>query len=181
MKVCLDTQILVWGIREACTNGQEDNILYAKELIKHLRHSGHQIIVPSIVIGEMLMALPIEHHPLVMNLFDMACTCIPFDTGCAGQFARIWQLNKRDGIIDEMKDEIKEGHKHELKADCFIVATAVQNSVDIIYSNDRKFRRFAEGHIKVEDLPQLSESTENKQLSILTYQSSKEGISSVCI
>jgi predicted nucleic acid-binding protein len=180
VKVCLDTQILVWGIREACTNGQENNIAYAKALIKQLRSDGHQIIVPSIVIGEMLMALPIEHHPLVMNLLDMACTCVPFDTGCAGQFAKIWQLNKGNGIIDELKNEIKEGSKHELKADCLIVATAIRNSVDLIYSNDKKFRRFAEGHVKVEDLPQLSMSTNDKeQLSLFTYQLPEDSISPI--
>ncbi len=105
MKVCFDTNILVWGIRASCSDGQEDNILHAKELIKQTRENGDEIIVPSIVIGEMLLALPIEHHPMFMNLIDMACTCVPFDVGCAGQFAKIWQLNKNNGTTDALKKD----------------------------------------------------------------------------
>ena len=152
MKICLDTQIFAWAICERCTPGQEDDIKYGKLLLEQVRKDGHEIILPSVVVGELLTGLPLASHTMAINLLDIACTCVPFDVGCAGRFAQLWQSKKDSGIIKKLKDD--EGAKrHELKADCLIVATAIQNNVDIIYSNDRKLRLFAEGSVTAKDLP----------------------------
>jgi predicted nucleic acid-binding protein len=124
MKICLDTQILVWGIRETSTPGQEGNIAYAKRLLDTLRGEGNEIIVPAIVIAEILTALPVEVHAMTMNLFDQAFECAPFDVGCAGRFAEVWQAKKDASIVESLiGDEC--ATKQELKADCLIVATAI--------------------------------------------------------
>lgn len=159
MKVCFDTQIIVWGIRETATAGQEEQITHARRLRHQLRARGDRVIVPAIVIGELLLDLPTEHHALTMNLFDEAYEIVPFDLGCAGRFAALWKQKKESGLVDRIISE-ERATRQELRADCLIVATAAQHGVELLYSNDRKLRRFAEGEVEARELPLIEEQQE---------------------
>ncbi len=154
MKICLDTQIISWGIFERCSDGQENNIQYAKKLLEQICGNGDEIIMPTVVVAELLTPLHESQHPMAMNLLDMAVTCAPFDLGCASRFALLWQRKNDEGVVkDLMKNH--DAKRQEVKADCLIVATAAQNKVDVIYSNDKKLRKFATGVVDAEDLPQI--------------------------
>ena len=56
--ICLDTQILIWGIRKHAELGQEGNIPRAENLIEILTRSKDNIIIPSIVCAEACAAVP---------------------------------------------------------------------------------------------------------------------------
>ncbi len=88
--VCLDTHILIWGIKEESSPGQENMIPKAKLFLKWLDDNGIMAIIPSVVIGELLMPVPPEKHDEVygiLNKFRIAS----FDAAAASCFAKIWQ------------------------------------------------------------------------------------------
>lgn len=150
--ICFDNHILIWGIKEQATKGQEDMIPMAKNFIDSLKDET-SVLIPSIVIAEYLMPIPQELHAMVINLFNKNFIIAPFDALAASKFALIWKTNKptdeADGII---KNDIT---KAELKADSMIVAIAVARKAECIYSHDKWIKTFAKGFIDVKDIPFL--------------------------
>lgn len=51
-RVCLDNNILIWGVRRRATGGQEGHIPRAVALFEELDESGARIIVPTPVLSE---------------------------------------------------------------------------------------------------------------------------------
>ena len=52
--VCLDTQIVIWGVKKQSTPDQSEMILRAEYLLEKFLSSGTKILVPSIVVAEIL-------------------------------------------------------------------------------------------------------------------------------
>lgn len=154
MLVCLDTQIMIWGIKEQATQGQTDMIPRAKRFLVDLDQKGTKVIIPAIIVGELLLRVPPELHLMVLNLFQKGFIVVPFDLQAAAHFARIWQANNDAAVIQELSQEDKLTNR-QIKADCMIVATAVAKGVDCIYSHDKGLRKFAKGHIEVKEMPDI--------------------------
>jgi predicted nucleic acid-binding protein len=152
VKVCLDTNVFVWGVREVASSGQEEQVGKAKALLAHLEEKGATIIVPSVVVGEILLALPVEQHAMTINLLDQAYIIAPFDIACAGMFAKLWEERKNDGTVEALMGD-ENATRKMLKADCLIVATAIQHGADVLYSHDGPLRKFANGSLRCEDIP----------------------------
>jgi len=154
--ICLDTNVLIWGVKEQETKGQEKMVKKAKVFLEHIeKDSQTRILVPAIVLAELLLKVPPEIHNMVCNLFQKSYQVIPFDVKAAAVFAKIWQVKKNDNII---KTLTAEGNttKNELKTDCLIVATAVSRKAARIYSHDsRILKKFAEDYIEVCEIPSI--------------------------
>ena len=56
--VCLDTMILIWGVKRESTPGQELKIKNAVAFLKDLEEQGAQIIIPAPVLAEVLTRVP---------------------------------------------------------------------------------------------------------------------------
>lgn len=152
--VCFDNHILVWGIKEQATLGQEEMIPRAKELIRHLDEAHIHILIPSVVIAEFLLPIPPEKHALVINRFNRSFIVASFDTAAASWFSRIWQSKKEQATIDALSKNGKT--RTELRADSLIVATAASQKADCIYSHDEGLKAFAKDYIDVEEVPLYS-------------------------
>lgn len=153
--VCLDNHVLIWGIKEEASPGQEPMIPLAKSYLKHLADTSTNVIIPSVVVAEFLMRIPTQLHATVTNLFNKSFTVAPFDTAAATNFARIWQTQKDKNLIEEL---ILSGKtKQELKIDSMIVAIAVSRGAELIISHDEGLKRFADGFIPVHDIPFISQ------------------------
>ncbi|MBF0241005.1 MAG: PIN domain-containing protein [Desulfamplus sp.] len=141
--ICFDTQIVIWAVKKEATAGQEEMIKKASYLLEKCQESKTEIIIPSIVVGELLSALPSDKHGAFINALKYF-KIPPFDIQAAVIYAKMWQSNKA-----LRKDEKNQGAKREeMKADCMIVATAKARGSSCIYSEDVRLRKFAEGHIK---------------------------------
>ena len=150
--ICLDNHVLIWGIREQCTQGQEEMIPRTKRFIESI-DSDTLVLVPAIVVAEFLMPVPPELHAMVINLFNKNFIIAPFDALCASKFSIIWNKNK-----DGAKELLVGGEtKAELKADSLIVATALARKAECIYSYDKWVRTFAKGFVDVKDIPFIPE------------------------
>ena len=157
--VCVDTHILIWGIREHVEDGQESMVYRTKAFFEWCKSNNTTIMVPSVVVGELLTAIESNHHAMVINLLETGFDIPSYDAKSAALFARLWREKKKSGLVGEIQSNLQ-ATRQELKADCMIVATAISRNAEVIYSHDAKLKSFANGNIKVHELPefQLQES-----------------------
>jgi predicted nucleic acid-binding protein len=156
--VCLDTNILIWAIKEQATPGQEAMIARAKRFLRKLDQDGAQVIIPSLIIAELLMPVPVEHHAAFTNLIERSFIVAPFDVKAAIHFVRIWQQKRKHESIRELVEAGKT--KGELKADAMIVAIAVSQGASCLYTHDGPMRKVADGFIRVSDIPDVAEQAD---------------------
>jgi predicted nucleic acid-binding protein len=154
MIVCLDTNVLIWGIRAFASPGQEQMLEDAKALVQKLDQENHRVIIPSPVIFEYLVGFDDRKRiKKVQDELSKRFEIVPFDSLAAYICADIW-LEKNQGktIAPELKEF---GPKAFLKVDCQIVAIAKSRNAEIIYSHDsrKSLINFAEGHINVCNIP----------------------------
>ena len=156
--VCLDTNLLIWGIQQQSKKGQEEMIPRTKIFIDSLAEDKETfVLVPTVVIAEYLMPIPQREHAAVINLFNKRFIVAPFDALAASKFALIWNTNKS---IEEAEKSIANGAtRAELKADSMIVAIAVARNVGCIYSHDNGVKTFAKGFVEVKDIPIIERQT----------------------
>ena len=149
--VCFDNHVLVWGIKEQATPGQEDMIPRTKAFISKLQNDKIHVLIPSVVVAKFLMPIPPNMHATVINLFDRGFVVAPFDTAAASQFAKIWLSKKGQELANNL---VKNGAtRAELKIDSLIVATAISQKAECIYSHDAGVRAFAQDYIEVKEIP----------------------------
>ena len=148
--ICFDNHVLIWGIKEQSKDGQEDKIILAKRFIDNLSDDDN-VLIPSIVMAEFLIPIPVEQHAMVINLFNKNYIIAPFDAYAASKFSLIWRANKSPEIAEQIiKDHTT---RAELRADSMIVATAVARKAECIYSYDKWVKTFAKGFIEVKEIP----------------------------
>jgi predicted nucleic acid-binding protein len=147
--VCLDTQIIIWGVKKQSTPDQSEMILRAEYLLEKLQSNGTKILVPSIVVAEILSGIDERKHNQFTQNMNKFFIVPPFDTQAAQHFAKMWMTNK------SLRNTLSaEGiTRSEMKADCLIVATAIARGCSCIYSHDDQLEKFARGHIDVKELP----------------------------
>ncbi|WP_286696012.1 type II toxin-antitoxin system VapC family toxin [Spongiibacter sp. UBA1325] len=152
--VCVDTHILIWGIRERAEDGQEVMIHRTKAFIEWCKSNKTTIMVPSIVVGELLTAIEPMHHAMVVNLLESGFDLPSYDAKAAALFARLWREKHESGLVAKLQKEMQ-ATRQELKADCMIVATAITRNAEVLYSHDAKLKKFANGNIAVKEIPEL--------------------------
>lgn len=151
--VCLDTQILIWAIKEEAEPGQTEMISKAKALIERLDKGNKKILLPALVIGEFLIRIPIETHQTIINLLERDFMIAHYDVKAASFYARIWREKQDQGLLEELKRSGKT--RQELKTDRMIVATALANDAESIYSHDKGLEAFGKGYIDIRNISDI--------------------------
>lgn len=141
--VCFDSNFVVWGVKRQATPGQEDNINKAVFLLDQLGGEDKQVVIPSIVLGEVLASFPPELQSAFVAMLEQNFIVAPYDSVAAVQYARMWQNRAQNRARDTAHT------RDETKADYMIAAIAVVNGCEAIYSNATGLRRFASEHIRV--------------------------------
>lgn len=150
--ICLDTNVVIWGILKECRNGEEIKLERAKSLIAQLAQSKDNILLPSIVVAETLAGVDNNYVNDANDFFHKHFMVIPFDMAAAKHYARLLQT-KRPHFYNPQK-KMWDIPRREYNADCAIVATAISRKVDIIYSEDAHLTKIALGEpISVKTLP----------------------------
>lgn len=160
-QVAFDNHVLIWGIKEEATPGQEVMIPRTKHFIDECTKNKMTMMIPSVVLAELLTAIDPKHHTMVNNLIAQSFLVPPFDSASAIIFARLWQERQASGAIDSIKLELG-ATRQELKADCMIVASALAHRAEAIYSHDDKLKKFANGAIPILEIPSFEEQLELK-------------------
>ena len=150
MKICIDSQIVIWGIKK---QGDGDMVEIATHFFKWADEHNHQIVIPTIVVGEVLSPEPAAKRAQIYNELENGFIIAPYDALCALRYA---ELIHNKGI-DVIKDEIKEIgiSRQKMKCDYLIIATALATQSNCIYSYDDGVTKFSKGVIDVRELPPL--------------------------
>lgn len=147
---CIDTHILIWGVQGVSRPTQSEMIVRAKALLAKLDKENVKVVVPSIVVGEFLLGLPVEQQPAYQELVSRRFIVVPYDLRAAIQFSRIWHSKKSQGEIEAIKQNGLT--RNELRADTMIVATAVASGASAIFGFDKGVQRLSDGFIPFEDV-----------------------------
>ena len=152
MILCIDAQIFVWGIKNQSSEGQEDMVSKAITFFKWVDENKHDILFPTPVIAEILIPEPVEKHANYLEIINKNFMVGIFDVAAATKYAQI--LN---GRFDELKTLANDNgiRREKMKIDHMIIATAICNHANCIYSYDKGLKKFAAGLIDVREFPSL--------------------------
>lgn len=149
--VCLDTNVLIWGIKGEAELGQEHMIPRAKAFLKHLDENQIPAVIPTIVLAEFLARSDSSKHAEITQKLEKSFLIIPFDTRSSSKFSDLWKT--KNGI---RKDQPICTRDH-MKADLLIVASALSSGVKSICSSDPHVKKAADGMVPCTDLPEFAD------------------------
>jgi predicted nucleic acid-binding protein len=149
MLVCIDTHVLIWGIKKEAASSQRVMIERTTNFLQWLQNEHQTIIVPSPVLAEFLMRIPQNEHVKITRELQSRFIVPSYDAVAASMHAHIWQTNKNNGM-----PSVNTG-RERMKTDSMIVAIAVANKAKIMYSEDLGLQKFAKGFIDVREIPKI--------------------------
>lgn len=155
MIFCVDSNIIIWGIKKQATQGQEEMISRAESFFAKADEYNDEIIIPSIVLAEILAPETPNVRARYLEVLTQSFIIADFDTRAALKYAEL--LHGRFPEIRRISDEAGIP-RQKMKADHMIVAVAIVNGANAIYSTDPGLRTFASGYIDVRDLPLVRET-----------------------
>lgn len=150
MTICIDSQVIVWGIKKQPTKGQEEMVSKAEYFFEWVDNNGHEIILPTIVVAEVLAPEPETIRAKYLETLSKAFIVVNFDTRAALKYAQL--LNGRFEEVKKLQEETGTV-RQKMKADHMIIATAIVNNANCIYSYDGGLTKFAQGFIDVKEFP----------------------------
>lgn len=147
--ICIDTNILVWGVRRIADPTRPDIVDRCAQLISDHHERRITIMVPSVVLAEYLMGHTADERKAQMDVVGKHFFIGAFDTQAAIIAAELYDKETFDRIKDTGVP------RQCLKADYKIIATAIRHSASTIYANDPHFGTIGRGKIMVKDVPPL--------------------------
>jgi hypothetical protein len=157
---CVDSQIVVWGIKQVSSLGQEDMIPRAKLLFEKFETEKHKLILPAPVLTEILVPVPIEKHSEFLDLIQSKFRIADVDAAVSVRAAQIWSERSTDEELKKYRTDNNIA-KDKMKFDFQIAAIAITKGCDAIYSHDPHIHRFVGDLIPVLQVPELPRPTAN--------------------
>ena len=165
-RVCIDTDILGWAIKGYTSDGQDQKIVKAKQLIEFLSQEKITVLIPSIVVAELLSDVEDEdEREKICDYLSKYFFVLQFDIVTARVFAEIRIKKAKE------KQQLKE-HRNKnnvprckMKNDWNICAIALSNRCDTIFTNNvDDFQAFAGDLINVKSLDFVDEIMEQRRV-----------------
>jgi len=152
MIYCVDSQILIWGIKKQFTEGQENKIERAESFFRKVDEEGHQILIPTVVLAEILAPEPKGKYSMYMDVINESFMIGEFNTMCAIRYAEI--LHNR---FEDLKQFAHNNgiRREKMKADFMVLATALAYNAHTLYTNDKGLLSIASGYIQACEIPKL--------------------------
>jgi predicted nucleic acid-binding protein len=152
--VCFDTNFVIWGFKRQSEPAQKENISKAQHLLRDLEISKTQIMIPTMVLAEVLSnASAGDHHEFIQTI-TTRCIIGPFDTRAAIHYSRMWR--SRLPAVPYTREVAK--------IDYMIAAVALAMGCRTIYTDDPGFRMFAQPHIPIISMSDISVPPEQLDL-----------------
>lgn len=156
MICCIDSNTFIWGIKRKANPDQQDMIPRAEYLFQWIDDNKHQILLPSVVLGEILVPEPLERYPVILEKISKNFIIQDFDARAASRYAQLF-TNRLDAIKKIAKENNIDNQ--QMKVDHLIIACALVAGANCIYSFDKGLKAFGQTYIDVKDLPQLPAPT----------------------
>lgn len=151
MRVCLDTNIVIWALRQTKDPAQQDRVESAVRFVDWLSANGHEVAIPSIVVAEVCAGLAESQHKPFVDEMQRAFQILAFDLVAALHFGRLWRAYR-----DKLK-LIGPIPRQELKIDSAILATAVAWDAEVVYTEDPWLSKLGDGGVEMKKMPQIPE------------------------
>jgi predicted nucleic acid-binding protein len=109
MIVCIDSQVIIWGIKHQSTDGQEDMKERASDFFQWVDKNDHEIIIPTVIIAEVLAPEPPEIRGRYLEILNKNFIIVNFDSRAAlkyaeilhGKFEDIKRLAADNGVVKQ--------------------------------------------------------------------------------
>ena len=154
MIFCVDSNIIVWGIKKQATAGQEEMIPRAELIFSRADEYEDFILIPSMVVAEILAPEPPGVRARYLEVLKRSFIIAPFDERAALKYAEM--LHNRFAEVRNLAASTGTS-RQRMKVDHMIIATAIVNNANCIYTTDNGLKAFASGHIDIRDLPTIRE------------------------
>ncbi len=146
----IDTCIAIWGVQEIATEGQEAMIMKARCFLEDLQNQGCHVVMPSVVAGEFLAGVPAGRQAEFGTKLTSRFRIVPYDMAAATWAARIWaEKHGMEGLRELLGDVTK----RKIHADLKIVATALAQEVDVLYTHDDNVIKLASAYLVARNMP----------------------------
>jgi predicted nucleic acid-binding protein len=142
----LDTNALIWAIKDECTPGQEDMKRRAQLALRLIERDGMGVIIPTVALAELVTPMQDRVAGEFIAAAEERFVIAPLDTRAASIAAKLWRAHKKFREADRLKRTV-------LKADALIIASAYCAGASLFYSHDRACRKLAEVLMQARDLP----------------------------
>ena len=147
--ICLDTNIVVWGIQRHSSSDRQENIPKAEALMNQLEANRNHIIIPAPVFAELLMGCNPQDNPRVMEEISRRTKIVPFDVPASIEYGKIhinkWGLREELGI-----------QREKMKIDMMVLAVALAQKASCIYSEDDDIHKLGKEIIEVRRMPRIA-------------------------
>jgi len=157
--VSVDTNILIWGIKNTASEGQEYLISRAQDFFKWLDENNIKVIIPAPIITELLAPVEPEKHEEFLKIIHSKFRVAAVDEAAAVKCAEIWQIKKNDEEIRKYREENKIA-RETMKYDFQIAAVAIVRGAECLFSHDPHMQRFVGDIITVKEMPVIHRQTE---------------------
>lgn len=152
--VMVDSHVLTWAIKEKAIDAQKHKIMHAKHLLTQLDKQGSKTVISTIVVSELLRDVDIDKQNELYMVLQKNFLIMPFCNRAALECARISKLHD----LKTPKEDLKDSHSNTaIKSDWMILATALVNNVQVLYTEDKPLTNIAkivEDKITVEPIPE---------------------------
>jgi predicted nucleic acid-binding protein len=147
MIYCIDSNIFIWGIKKQEDQEMIDRALY---LFKWMDEQKHILMIPTVVVAEILAPEPLEKHAVIMDKIAKNTIIADFDMRAASIYAHLF-LNR----IEELKKTANQigVDNQKMKVDHLIIASAMAQGANCIYSHDLGIKSFGQRYLEVRELP----------------------------
>ncbi len=137
MRVCLDTQGLIWGIKR---QGDRDRVRIAREFFDRADKSGNRVVIPAVAVAEMLVQANETQRAEWAAVLEACFEVAPFDLPAAVEAASL-ERRRRDQLGGVG------GATGKLRFDVQIAATALAAGAECLVTYDGDLRAVCEGRI----------------------------------
>lgn len=163
MIYCIDSNIIIWGIKKQATPGQEEMIARAEQFFFHADEYEDIILVPTMVLAEILAPEPPQIRAKYLEILSKNFVLVSFNEMASLKYAELLYNRFEDVRNIATSTNVT---RQRMKVDHMIIATALVNNAAAIYSTDQGLKSFAQGYIDVRDLPPIKTT--------LPFQASKQ-------
>ena len=150
--VSVDTNILIWGIKNTASKGQEHMITQGQDFFKWLDDNKFKVIIPVPIITELLAPIGTDKHEDFLRTLHSKFRVVPVDEIAAVKCAEIWQAKKDDEELKQYREANKIA-RETMKYDFQIAACAIVRGAECLYSHDPHMQRFVGDLITVKEMP----------------------------
>jgi predicted nucleic acid-binding protein len=148
--ICIDTNVLIWGVQGTSRPTQTGMIDRTRRWLKQMAKDNEQIMVPSVVVAEYLSGFPIEEQVEQLQVLSRLFFLPAYDARCAALAA---ELQKAGAPAQR-----EPGARVAFKADIQIIATAICHGATLIVTgNVDEYQRVAGPKIPISDVPEAWE------------------------